>query len=69
VLTLAAEVSKASKTPFYIAAALLVLWAIVISVAGINRPDFPGRETAGRLVMVISAVLVAGAMATAVVTS
>jgi len=58
-----------SKVPFYIAGGVLVLWAIVISAIGISRPDFPGKELAGRLVMGISALLVAGAMVTAVATS
>jgi hypothetical protein len=68
-LTLAAEAHKTSKTAFYVAAGLLVLWAILVSVMGINRPDFPGGEAGGRLVMLLSAVLVAAAMTTAVVTS
>lgn len=58
-----------SKTPFYIAGGGLVVWAVILAAIGLNRPDFPGSLTRSRLVMLISFVLVATAMALAVATS
>jgi len=71
VLTLLAEAANApSKTPFYIVGGLLVLWAVIVSFLGISRPDFPGAgERRGHIVMLITAVLVVGTMASAVVSS
>jgi hypothetical protein len=70
-ITFAAETVEAepSKTPFYVAGGLLACWAVVIAAIGMSRHrDFPGSAVAARGVMGISAVLVAAAMATAVVT-
>ena len=62
--------AEKSKTPFYIAGGLLVAWALLLSVViGRRRPDFPADSGQQRTVMVISAVLVLGAISTAVITS
>jgi hypothetical protein len=61
--------SDPSKTPFYIAGGLLAGWAVLVSVIGITRPSFPGNAMAQRLTMLVSVVLVAGAMSTAVITA
>jgi dCTP deaminase len=71
ILVLAAEAgeSEPSKTPFYIAGALVACWAVVLAAIGLSRPSFPGTVAAERGVMLISVVLVAAAMTTAVVTA
>ena len=61
--------SAHSKTPFYLAGGLLAGWAVVLGAFGVMHPDFPGSTAASRLVMLISAVLVAGAVTTAVTTA
>ena len=62
--------AEKSKTPFYIAGGLLVAWALLLSVViGRRRPDFPADSGQQRTVMVISALLVLGAISTAVITS
>ena len=71
-VTLAAETAEhaePSKTAFYIAGGLLAAWAVVLSAIGLTQPEFPTNQGAARGVMAISAVLVALAMITAVVTS
>ncbi|MDQ3675900.1 MAG: hypothetical protein M3401_03700 [Actinomycetota bacterium] len=55
-----------SEVPFFVAGGLLAIWAVVISVFGFTRPDFPSSEGAARGVMALSAVLVAAAMSMAV---
>jgi hypothetical protein len=67
-----AEVGKAdegSKNAFYIAGGALACWAVLVSLIGIARPEFPGNVAAGRLTMLVSVVLVAAAMSTAIITS
>ena len=67
-----AEVGKAdegSKTAFYIAGGALAGWAVLVSLIGIARPEFPGNAVAARLTMLLSAALVAGALSTAIITS
>jgi hypothetical protein len=59
----AAEEHHKSELPFFIAGGLLASFAVIISVFGFKRPDFPTSEAAARGVMAVSAVLVAGAMA------
>ena len=59
-----------SKTPFYIAAGLLVAFACVLAVVGTLRHEtFPPSRGVGRALMALCALLVAATMATAVVTS
>jgi plastocyanin len=62
--------AEKSKIPFYIAGGILVVWAMTLSLGiGLRRPDFPGSLAGQRAVMAISAVLVVGAVSTAVLTS
>jgi plastocyanin len=64
---LAAEKSKA---PFYIAGGALAVWAVIVSVGlGLRKADFPGNLIGQRMVIAITAVLVLGAVSTAVVTA
>ena len=58
-----------SKTAFFIAAGLLVVWAIFVSAIGIRSPRFPSSATQGRAAMLITAVLVVFAATMAVVTA
>jgi plastocyanin len=62
--------AEKSKTPFYIAGGLLVLWALTVSLGlGLRKPDFPGSLSGQRAVSAVTAVLVLAAVATAVITS
>jgi hypothetical protein len=58
----AAVEPEKSKTPFFVAGVILVSFAILISVFGFKRPDFPGNAGAARGVMALSVTLVAAAM-------
>ncbi len=62
----AAEEHHKSETPFFIGGGVLALFAILISVFGFTRPDFPSSVGAQRLVIGVSTVLVLGAMSSAV---
>jgi hypothetical protein len=64
-----AEKEEKDKTPFYVAGITLAAWAVIVSVIGIRRPDFPGTPGRTRIVYAISAVLVATAMSMAIVTA
>jgi uncharacterized cupredoxin-like copper-binding protein len=62
--------AEKSKTPFYIAGGLLVVWALVVSLGlGLRIPSFPRTLGAERAVMGVSAALVVLAIAMAVATS
>jgi hypothetical protein len=61
-----AEEHHKSETPFFIAGAVLVAFAIAISVVGFKKPDFPATESAARGIMAVSAALV-GATLVAIV--
>jgi hypothetical protein len=61
--------AEPSKVPFYVAGGLLVLFALVVSAAGIRSETFPPSRGGRTLVMGIGAILVVAAMATAVLTS
>ena len=69
VATAAWVFASASKTPFYLAGGLLAGWAVLLGAFGLSHPDFPGSTATSRLVMLASAVLVAGAVTTAVTTA
>jgi hypothetical protein len=64
----ASEGEEPSKTAFYIAGGLLAIYAVVIGFIGIRAKDFPEKKSQARGVMALSAVLVAAAMASAVLT-
>jgi hypothetical protein len=69
-ITFAAEEgAEPSKTAFYIAGALLVVFAVAVSAIGLTRLDtFPSSKGQARGVCALAAVLVAAAMAAAVLT-
>ena len=58
-----------ATTSFYIAGGVLAGWAIVLTALGMMNSRFPGNLGGQRVVIAISAVLVAVAIGTAVVTS
>jgi hypothetical protein len=68
VLSAEAEVAP-SKTPFYLFGGLLAVWAVVLSAIGMSQATFPATVNAKRGVVALSALLVVGAMATAVITA
>jgi hypothetical protein len=59
----AAEQHHKSDVPFFVAGGLLACFALLISVFGFKKPDFPASEGAARGVMAVGTVLVASAMA------
>jgi uncharacterized cupredoxin-like copper-binding protein len=62
--------AEKSKVPFYIAGGLLVAWALILSLGiGTRMPDFPRSLPQQRGVMALTAVLVLGALVTAITTS
>jgi hypothetical protein len=67
-LVLAAE--ETSKTPFYVAAGVLVVFALVVSAVGIRSDEtFPPSKAARSGVIALALVLVGATMATAVITA
>jgi len=70
VLMLAAEEAEPSKSPFYIMAGVLILFAVGLTAIGVARHEtFPPSAGAARALMVVCALLVAGTMFTAVITA
>jgi plastocyanin len=56
-------------TAFHIFGGILAVWAVVLAAIGIKRHDFPGNGPGQTIVMAISALLVAGAVGTAIGTA
>ena len=56
-------------TAFHVVGALLALWALVVTALGVTRHDFPGKGSGQTVVIAISALLVAGAIGTAIGTA
>jgi len=55
-----------SETPFFVAGAILVTFAIAISIVGFKKPDFPSSAGVARGIMALSATLVGATLFTAV---
>jgi plastocyanin len=68
-LVAAAVFHDRSKTPFFIAAGVLVAWAVFVSAIGIRSERFPSSARQGRLLTAGTAVFVAFAVTMAVVTA
>jgi hypothetical protein len=69
-LEVAEEAAEPSKTPFYVLASLLVVFALVLAAIGSARHEtFPPSVGAQRAIMLVGALLVAGTMFSAVVTA
>ncbi len=62
----AAEEHHKSEAPFFIAGAILVAFAIGISVFGFKKPDFPDSAGAARGIMAVSATLVVATLSCAI---
>ena len=60
------EEAEKSEVPFFIAGSTFALFAVLISVYGFKRPDFPATAGAARMVMSAGAVLMLSAVGTAV---
>jgi trimethylamine:corrinoid methyltransferase-like protein len=60
--------AEPSKVPFYIAGALLAVWAVVLAGIGLTQPSFPGSERGARGVMTISLVLIVIAIGAGILT-
>jgi hypothetical protein len=69
VTTLIVAAGAPSKVPFYIAGALLVIWALGLAAVGLTRPSFPYNERGARGVMAGSFLLMVVVMASAILTS
>jgi hypothetical protein len=69
VILAAAEHAEKSETPFFIAGSIWALFAVLISVFGFTRPDFPDNQGAARAVMAASIVFMLGATSMAVYVS
>jgi hypothetical protein len=68
-LLAAVETDHPSKVPFYIAGALLVVFALVVSAVGVRSETFPPTRGARIGVTAVAVVLVAAAMLSAVLTA
>jgi hypothetical protein len=69
-MQLAPILAEKSRTPFYIAGGLLVVWAFVLSLGlGLRKPDFPGGLPGERAVIAVTALLVIATVTAAVATS
>jgi hypothetical protein len=69
VLSLLIAAGEPSKVPIYVAGGLLAAWAVALATFGLNRPGFPEGAVAQRVVIGVSALLAALAIAMAIVTS
>jgi plastocyanin len=58
-----------SKLPFYLIGGCLAGWAVVLAYIGLSRPGFPGSLVRARGVMLVSFVLVAGTIGSAIATA
>ena len=70
-LVSAAEVAEEESEPvaFYVAGGIAAAWAIVLFAIGMRSHAFPSGKAAQGLVTLISILVVAGAMASAVLSS
>jgi hypothetical protein len=68
-LTAIPELKEPSKTGFYVVGGLLVIWACALTFYGMRSPNWPPSKAGQRLVILLTALLVAGTMVAAVATS
>jgi hypothetical protein len=69
-LLIAAEEAAPSKTPFYLCAGALVVFALILSAVGAARHEtFPPSRRLATALVGVCILLVAGTMFTAVITA
>jgi hypothetical protein len=68
-VTLLLAANEPSKVPFYIAGLLFVGWALGLAAFGLTVPEFPYNRRGQFAVMLVSALLAAAAIGTAIATS
>ena len=70
-LAFAAEAAEEESEPvaFYICGGIAALWAITLFLIGMRSHTFPGSRAAARVTGLISVLVVAAAMASAVLSS
>jgi len=61
-----AEEHERSEVPFFVIGGALALFAVLISVYGFKRPDFPATAAAARGVMAVGALWVVATVSTAI---
>jgi hypothetical protein len=61
-----AEEEHKSEAPFFVIGGVLATFAILISVIGMKKPEFPGNASAARGVMALSFTLTLATMASIV---
>jgi hypothetical protein len=54
---------------FHVCGVLFAAWALIVSIIGITRDDFPSTEGLARVVGLVSVVLCLAAVSTAIYTS
>jgi MFS family permease len=69
VSTILVAAVEPSKLAFYVCGGLFVGWAVVLAAVGLTVPEFPFGRLGQRAVMLVSLVLAAAAIATAIATS
>jgi len=62
----AAEEAEPSKTAFYALGGALAVWAVVLGALGLQRAEFPGNAGGERAVIGVTALLMVGTVAAAV---
>jgi hypothetical protein len=67
-VTLLLAAAEPSKVPFYVAGSLLVVWAVALAAVGLTVPEFPYGKLGQRAVVLVSLLLAASAVATAIAT-
>lgn len=65
----AVEEEHKSEAPFFLLGGVLATFALVISVIGMKKPDFPGTASASRGVMALSVALVVATMCSVIYVS
>lgn len=68
-LITAVDKHEPAKLPFYLGGGALALWAVLLGFFGLRGDEFPNGNGAARGVMAVSALFVAVAIATALITS
>jgi hypothetical protein len=53
---------------YHVCGGVLALWAVLVSVVGVTREDFPGSDGAARLVALVSVLLALATIGSAIYT-